>query len=97
MFLIIFLLTWLKLNKLIKLTAEKSDANEIYLLAKMLQISLVAYYVGGAFLSLSYFDLPWHLVSFVVLLDRFYHEKNPVDHPNQAHQYLFGGTTHRPK
>lgn len=37
-------------------------------LAKMIQVSLVAYGTGGAFLSLSYFDLPWHLVAIVLLL-----------------------------
>lgn len=30
-------------------------------LAKMLQVSLIAYAVGGAFLGLAYFDLPWNL------------------------------------
>ena len=37
-------------------------------LAKMIQVSLVAYGSGGAFLSLSYYDLPWHLVAIVLLL-----------------------------
>lgn len=37
-------------------------------LAKMTQVSLVAYGTGGAFLSLSYFDLPWHLVAIIILL-----------------------------
>jgi len=37
-------------------------------LAKMIQVSIVAYATGGAFLSLSYFDLPWHLVAIILLL-----------------------------
>jgi probable O-glycosylation ligase (exosortase A-associated) len=39
-------------------------------LAKMTQVSLVAYATGGAFLSLSYYDLPWHLVAIVLLLQQ---------------------------
>lgn len=35
---------------------------------KMIQVSLTAYLIGGMFLPLSYWDLFYHLVSFVVLL-----------------------------
>lgn len=39
-------------------------------LARMIQVSLIAYASGGAFLSLAYFDLPWHLIAIVVLLQQ---------------------------
>lgn len=39
-------------------------------LARMLQVSLVAYGTGGAFLSMSYFDLPWHLIAISLLLQQ---------------------------
>jgi hypothetical protein len=42
----------------------------------MLQVSLIAYFVGGAFLSLSYFDLPWHLLSFIQIISRIIDGKN---------------------
>jgi putative inorganic carbon (HCO3(-)) transporter len=35
-------------------------------LARMVQVSLIAYAVGGAFLGLAYFDLPWNLAMLVV-------------------------------
>lgn len=70
LFLLIYYLTWKKLKTIIKQTKEKPELNQINLLAKMIQVSFIAYLVGGAFLSLSYFDLPWHLVSFVVILER---------------------------
>lgn len=70
MFLLIFYLTWKKLKTLIKDTAEKPELKEINLMCRMLQISFIAYFAGGTFLSLSYFDLPWHLVSFVIILTR---------------------------
>jgi putative inorganic carbon (HCO3(-)) transporter len=36
-------------------------------LAGLCQVSLVAYFIGGAFLSLSYFDLPYNLMVLVVV------------------------------
>ncbi len=74
MFLLIFNFSWRKLKKLINNTNEKAEHRDIYLLSKMLQVSFIAYFVGGAFLSLSYFDLPWHMASFVIILERIYNE-----------------------
>jgi probable O-glycosylation ligase (exosortase A-associated) len=36
-------------------------------LAAMSQVSILAYAVGGAFLGMAYFDLPYHIVAIVVL------------------------------
>jgi hypothetical protein len=37
-------------------------------LAAMIQVSAVGYAVGGAFISLAYFDLIYHLIGVVVIL-----------------------------
>lgn len=82
MFLLIFYLSWKKLKTLIEISAEKEALKDINFLAKMLQVSFIGYLVGGAFLSLSYFDLPWHLVSFVVIIERIINGKklsNPIN------------------
>jgi putative inorganic carbon (hco3(-)) transporter len=68
MYLLIYFLAWRKLVKIIKQTAKNEELKQINRLAKMLQVGFIAYFTGGAFLSLSYFDLPWHLVSFVIIL-----------------------------
>jgi len=68
MFLLIYFLSWRMLMKVIKDSKDNPELGNIHFLAKMLQISFIAYLVGGAFLSLSYFDLPWHFVSFVIIL-----------------------------
>lgn len=47
-------------------------------LSRMIQVSFVAYASGGAFLSLAYFDLPWHLLAIVVLLDRLARERGLI-------------------
>ncbi|WP_341647587.1 hypothetical protein [Thauera humireducens] len=40
-------------------------------LASMCQVALVGYAVGGAFLSLAYFDLPYNLMVIVVVMRRW--------------------------
>lgn len=70
LFLLIFYLSWKRLKHVIKYTNNKDAFKDINLLAKMLQVSFIAYLVGGIFLSLSYFDLPWHLVCFVLILSK---------------------------
>ncbi len=69
LFITIFYLAWRKLNSFVNKTNSNEEFVKINFLAKMLQIGFIAYFVGGAFLSLAYFDLPWHFVSFVILLD----------------------------
>jgi len=67
LFLAILFLTWRNLSGVIN--QSKADSR-INLLARMLQISFIAYLTGGAFLSLSYFDLPWHLIAITLLLKK---------------------------
>jgi probable O-glycosylation ligase (exosortase A-associated) len=81
LFLFIFFLAWQKLSGIIKKTSQNPTLKELEQLARMMQISFIAYFVGGAFLSLSYFDLPWHFVSFVVLLNKFIEDANSEQNP----------------
>jgi probable O-glycosylation ligase (exosortase A-associated) len=71
LFLLIFGGAWKALSNLIGETKDQENSKQIYLLAKMLKISLIAYFSGGAFLSLSYFDLPWNIVAIVILLNNY--------------------------
>jgi len=68
LFLLIYLATWRMAAKVIVRTRNISELKWASDLMKMLQVSLIAYGSGGAFLQLSYFDLPWHIVSFVVVV-----------------------------
>ena len=66
-FLGIWISTWRSANWLRKrknITPETQWAAD---LAAMCQVSLVGYAVGGAFLSLSYFDLPYNIMLMVVI------------------------------
>jgi putative inorganic carbon (hco3(-)) transporter len=72
MFLTLLFIAWRNLSRVI---ADASDSNSEYkpvFLAKMLQVSLIAYMSGGAFLSLAYFDLPWHIIALSILLSHIY-------------------------
>lgn len=75
MFLTILLLAWRTATRVIK--ASKTDAELAWAgdLARMMQVSFVAYCSGGAFLSLSYFDLPWHLIMITALLRALANER----------------------
>jgi probable O-glycosylation ligase (exosortase A-associated) len=70
LYLMIYFMAWRKLANIIKQTAKKNELKQFHALAKMLQVGFLAYFSGGAFLSLSYFDLPWHFVSIVIILQQ---------------------------
>lgn len=72
LFIAVLIMTWGNLNWVIKRAEKDGQATK---LAKMIKLSMVAYCSGGAFLSLSYFDLPWHLIAIALLLR---HQCKPV-------------------
>jgi probable O-glycosylation ligase (exosortase A-associated) len=68
-FLLILFLMWRQLHAVIKITANDPERADYNFLARMLQISIVAFLAGGAFLSLAYFDLAWHFMAITVALN----------------------------
>lgn len=75
-FVAIFLLAWAQAGRLAKAARGSPDLKWAGDLMRMVQVSLVAYGSGGAFLQLSYFDLPWHLVSLVVVVGQIMNPKH---------------------
>lgn len=67
LFLMVWLTTWSSANWLRKHGKQDPQAAWTSDLGAMAQVSLVGYAVGGAFLSLSYFDLPYNIMMLVVL------------------------------
>ncbi len=89
--LILFLLVWFfswRWAGWLRVNARYDAATEwASVLGAMVQASLVGYLVGGAFLSLSYFDLPYNLLVVVVLTRRWvehYQEGDNFDAPPLA-------------
>ncbi len=70
LFLLVFCLSWLNGSWVVRNTKGRPELVWAYDLAAMCQVSLVGYAVGGAFLSLTYFDLPYYLVAILIVLRR---------------------------
>lgn len=68
LFLSCFFLTWRYCSQLVNLCQGDHQRQWIADLSRMIRLSILAYLSGGAFLSLSYLDLPWHLIAITVLL-----------------------------
>jgi probable O-glycosylation ligase (exosortase A-associated) len=53
---------WTTANKIIRSTKGRADCRWAYELSLMMQVSVIGFAVGGAFLSLVSFDVPYYLV-----------------------------------
>ncbi|CAN5730383.1 putative O-glycosylation ligase, exosortase A system-associated [soil metagenome] len=67
LFLMIWLTTWFNAGWLRKRGNDFPQTKWCADLGSMIQVSLLGYFVGGAFLSLSYFDLPYDIMTLAVL------------------------------
>jgi probable O-glycosylation ligase (exosortase A-associated) len=72
LFILLWWLVWLSASSLRKLGKNKDPQTKwVSDLGAMCQVSMTGYAVGGAFLSLAYFDLPYNLLVLVVLTRRW--------------------------
>ncbi len=67
LFVLIGLLAWRTGRKIIRTCKEDPERKWAVDLAAMIQVSLIGFATGGAFLSLAYFDYYYHLVIILVL------------------------------
>jgi probable O-glycosylation ligase (exosortase A-associated) len=67
LFLLVWIFTWWSAGRLRSVERTIPEAKWCSELGAMCQVSLAGYLVGGAFLSLSYFDLPYNIMMLVVL------------------------------
>lgn len=70
LFLLLMLFTWRTGTRVRKFCRGKENLKWASDLAAMCQVSLVGFAVGGAFLSLAYYDLYYDLIALLVLLDK---------------------------
>lgn len=71
LFMLLGLLAWIRARQIIKRCKHDPDMKWASDLAAMIQVSLIGYAAGGAFLGMSYFDLPYHLMIMLVLTAKF--------------------------
>ncbi len=70
LFVLLGLVTWRKAGQLAKLTrADPEFGDWVPVLMRMVQVSLLGFAVGGAFLSMMQFDIPYYIVGYVVMVD----------------------------
>lgn len=74
-FLLLWLMVWLSAGRLRKEGMRQPETQWLSDLGAMCQVSLAGYAVGGAFLSLSYYDLPYNVLVLVVLGRRWLDRK----------------------
>ena len=55
-------------SKIKKTTKDINELRWAYDLSSMIQVSIIGYAVGGAFLGLAYYDLYYHLISLIILI-----------------------------
>jgi probable O-glycosylation ligase (exosortase A-associated) len=67
LFLLLWLLVWLDTGWIVRRARDRNELEWASDLARMIQVSLVGYFVGGAFLSHAYYDLPYNLLVAVML------------------------------
>jgi putative inorganic carbon (HCO3(-)) transporter len=71
LFMTIWIFVWRDASRVRKLARNDPQWTWAYHLAGMCQVSLVGYGVGGAFLSLAYFDLPYNILICMVVTQRW--------------------------
>jgi len=67
LFLLLWLLVWRDASWIIRHARNRDGFQWAADLAAMIQVSLVGYAVGGAFLNLAYYDVPYNLLVAIVL------------------------------
>ena len=71
LFLSVGLFTFRSAYRIRRQAKDREDARWLYHLAGMMQVSMIGYAVGGAFLSLAYFDLPYNVLVIIVAGERW--------------------------
>ncbi|MFL6698580.1 MAG: putative O-glycosylation ligase, exosortase A system-associated [Vitreoscilla sp.] len=78
LFLMVGAFTYATAMKIRKEARKREDAQWLYHLAGMMQVSMIGYAVGGSFLSLAYFDLPYNVMVILVVGLRWLQDKERV-------------------
>lgn len=84
LFLTLWLLVWWHAGQLRKQGKRRPETKWVSDLGAMCQVSLVGYGVGGAFLSLAYFDLPYNILIMIVLARRWMNRQGWLEENAQA-------------
>lgn len=99
-FLALLLTMWRQLARVIRVTEGFPDRAQFNFLARMLQISILAFMAGGAFLSLAYFDLAWHLMAITIVMTHLTQNYSDEEHAQKKARIVLpraGGYRRNPR
>jgi probable O-glycosylation ligase (exosortase A-associated) len=100
LFLLMWFLVWREASRIAKLTENWPEFHWAYDLSRMIQTALVGYAVGGAFLNLAYYDVPYNILAVVVLtkvlVDKAIKERPGAIAPGWAATPAYGRPPPRP-
>jgi putative inorganic carbon (HCO3(-)) transporter len=71
LFMLLGLMAWIRAQQTIKRCKKDPDKKWASDLSAMIQVSLIGYATAGAFLGMSHFDLPYHLMIILLLAAKF--------------------------
>ena len=71
LFMLLGALAWIRARQIIKRCRNDPERKWAADLSAMIQVSLIGYGTAGAFLGMSHFDLPYHLMIILVLAAKF--------------------------
>jgi putative inorganic carbon (HCO3(-)) transporter len=85
-FLGLLIATWRCANSIIRLTRNHEELSWANDLARMIQISLVGFAVGGAFQNLAFYDLYYHIIAILFLTQQIVAKSIPSSALEQAQE-----------
>lgn len=94
LFLSLALMTWRTCGRLNNEYRRMPGKMWISDLAAMVQVSLIGYYVSGAFLGLAYFDYYYDLIAVSIILSKLATEPDSSTPPQGHNPYAPASTTH---
>ena len=68
LYLLLGVVTWRKAKKLARDCAAGSESEWVPLLMRMIQVSMIGFAAGGAFLGIMHYDFPYYLAGLVVMV-----------------------------
>ena len=83
LFIAVMIFAWRMGTRIIKMAKGQPELKWAENLAAMSQVSLIAYAVGGTFLSLAYYDLYYNVVALLVLTEQVIKQKTTVPRRSQ--------------
>ena len=82
LFVLLFVLSYLLAGRMRRTAMRQPETAWVHLLAGMCQVSIIGYAVGGAFLSLAYYDFAYNIVVMLVVANRWMAERSWVHEPH---------------